>query len=265
MSRMTSNLKGKRALVCGASSGIGRACAIELALKGATVTVVARNEERLKAVVAELNTDAKQTHGYLVADFADAAALHGTVKSHVETTGPYQILVNNTGGPPSGPIVEAAPDAFATAIANHVICNQLLTQTLVPGMKEGEYGRIINIISTSVILPIAGLGVSNTTRGAVANWGRTWAGELAPFGITVNNVLPGYTATERLQSLFDKKAARLGETPDKVRADTIASIPMKRLADPCEVGSVVAFLASPAASYLTGVNLPIDGGRTAGQ
>ncbi len=258
-------LSGKRALVCGSSRGIGRACAVELAKAGASLTIVARGEPALQSTLADLSADAGQCHDYLSADSSDPEAFQAVVLQQIESTGPYQILVNNTGGPPSGPILDAEPAAFANAIRNHVICNHLLVQTLLPGMKESGYGRIINIISTSVIQPIQGLGVSNTTRGAVANWGRTMAAELAPFGITVNNVLPGYTGTERLDSLFEKKAKRSGSTFEAVKADTIAAIPMKRLADPSEIGAVVAFLASPAASYLTGVNLPVDGGRTAVQ
>ncbi len=257
------DLKGKRALVCGSSHGIGLACAKELAAHGAAVTLLAREEKALGEAVASLAISSGQTHSVIVADSAHPDQLESSVRAHIDANGSFQILVNNTGGPPSGPILDADPDAFATAISNHVICNHRLAKTLLPGMKEVGYGRIINIISTSVILPIAGLGVSNTTRGAVANWGRTWAAELAPLGITVNNVLPGYTDTERLNSLFQKKAKRSGSTPDRVKADTIAAIPMRRLADPAEIGAVVAFLASPAASYLTGVNLPIDGGRTA--
>ncbi len=258
-------LSKKRALVCGSSHGIGRACAVELAKLGAEVTLVARGEPALQEAQAQLSTDSNQVHRFLVADFADPEALQAKVKAHVASVGKHQILVNNTGGPPSGPILDATPDAFIAALSNHVICNQLLIQTLLPGMKESGYGRIINIISVSVIQPIKGLGVSNTTRGAVANWGRTMAGELASFGITVNNVLPGYTATDRLWSLFEKKATRAGKTAEAVKDETIASIPMQRLADPSEIGAVVAFLASPAASYVTGVNLPVDGGRTAVQ
>ncbi len=265
MPSLRNSLADKRALVCGSSSGIGRACALQLANLGAEVTVVSRSEASLKEALAELSSEGGQKHRFVVADFSDPPAVEKAVGAHVESVGPHQILVNNTGGPPSGPILEATPEAFITALTNHLLCNQLLVRTLLPGMKESGYGRIVNIISTSVIMPISGLGVSNTTRGAVANWGRTMAGELAPFGITVNNVLPGYTGTARLQSLFDKKAARLGSTADQVRADTIAAIPMKRLADPLEIGAVVAFLASPGASYVTGVNLPIDGGRTAVQ
>lgn len=262
---MTNELAGKRALACGASQGIGRACAQELAEHGAAVTLLARNQDALCGAAAELSTRAGQTHDVLVADSTDPQGLAAKVRERIASHGPFHILVNNTGGPPSGPITEATTDAFAQAFSNHVLCNHLLVQAVVPGMKEAGYGRILNIISTSVVQPIQGLGVSNTTRGAVANWGRTWAAELAPFGITVNNVLPGYTDTERLKSLFEKKAARTGKTAAVVKAETIGAIPMQRLANPREIGAVVAFLASPAASYVTGVNLPVDGGRTAVQ
>lgn len=259
------DLTGKRALVCGSSQGMGRACAVELARLGAEVTLVARNEATLREALSALSTDAGQKHAFIVADFADSAGLQTKVAHHVDQTGPIQILVNNTGGPPHGAIVDATPDQFLQAISNHIVCNHLLVQTLLPGMKSSGYGRIVNIISTSVIQPIKGLGVSNTTRGAVANWGRTLAGELAPLGITVNNVLPGFTATGRLQTLFQAKAEKAGTTVEQVERSIVESIPMKRLADPAEIASVVAFLVSPAASYLTGVNLPVDGGRTAVQ
>lgn len=257
------DLSEKRALVCGASQGIGAACAQALTRAGASVTLLARSEVALKTALGTLSNVRGAQHDYIIADADQPERMIEQVQSHLRRTGPYHILVNNSGGPPSGPITDASPEEFRKALTRHVLGNQLLAQALTPGMKEAGYGRIINIISTSVLVPIAGLGVSNTTRGAVANWARTWAAELAPFGITVNNVLPGYTDTERLQSLFDKKSARTGIPADKVRADTIDAIPMKRLADPQEIGGVVAFLASAAASYVTGVNLPVDGGRTA--
>lgn len=258
-------LLGKKAIVCGASQGIGRACAIELSKLGASVTLVARDEAALRKALAELCTAGDIAHDYLVADFSDPAALAARVTAYVQSRGECHILVNNTGGPPHGAITEARPEDFLKAISAHVICNQLLVQALLPGMKHAGFGRIINIISTSVIAPIRGLGVSNTTRGAVAQWGRSLAAEVAPFGITVNNVLPGYTDTQRLGSLFTAKADKQGTTVDAVRQAVIDSIPTKRLADPSEIGAVVAFLATPAASYVNGVNLPVDGGRTAAQ
>ncbi len=263
--RIVAILSGKRALVCGGSRGIGKACALELARLGADVTVVARNEGVLKEVVAELAGAGGSNHRHIAADFADPAALQTKVADHVEQVGPITILVNNTGGPPSGPLLDATPEQFLGAISNHLICNQLIVQTLLPGMKSQGYGRIVNIISTSVIAPIKGLGVSNATRGAVANWGRTLAGELAPLGITVNNVLPGFTDTARLQSLFRAQAERMSKTLEEVQRNAIESIPMGRLGGAEEIGAVVAFLATPAASYVSGVNLPVDGGRTAVQ
>lgn len=262
---MAGTLAGKNALVGGASQGIGRACAIELARLGAAVTIMARDEKALAEVVAMLDVSAGQKHKFLAVDFSDPNALREQVSKHIQVNGPVQILVNNTGGPPHGALLDATPDQFLKAISDHVVCNQLLVQAVLPGMKTAGYGRIVNIISTSVVAPIKGLGVSNTTRGAVAQWARTLAGELAPLGITVNNVLPGYTATARLRTLFDAKAAKAGKTADEIERQTVDAIPMGRLADPAEIGAVVAFLASPAASYVTGVNLPVDGGRTAVQ
>lgn len=262
---MAGVLDNRRALVGGSSQGIGRACAMELARLGAEVTVVARDESALRKVAAELASVGGRDHRYMNVDFTDPSGLQTRVAAHLKDVGAIHILVNNTGGPPHGALTEAKPEQFVQAISNHIVCNQLLVQTLLPGMKSGGYGRIVNIISTSVIAPINGLGVSNTTRGAVANWGRTLAGELAPFGITVNNILPGYTATTRLQYLFQAKAEKAGTSPGEIERRTIERIPMGRLAKPEEIAAVVGFLASPGASYLTGVNLPVDGGRTAVQ
>lgn len=265
MSQTIEDLLGRRALIGGASHGIGRACAVEIAARGADVTLLARDEKTLADVVSALPRSGDQTHGFLAVDFAEPKSLGEAVREHIEATGAVHVLINNTGGPASGPLLDATSDHLIEGITKHVLAFQAMVQAAVPGMKAEQYGRIINIISTSVLLPIQGLGVSNTTRGAVANWGRTLAGELGPFGITVNNILPGFTATERLTSLLSKKATRLGTSLEAVEEQAKQGIPMGRFADAREIGAVVAFLASPAASYLSGVNLPVDGARTAVQ
>lgn len=257
------DLTGLRALVCGSSQGIGRACAQVLAQRGAELTLLARSEEALRDTVSGLARQKGQAHRWLVADFRDPTAVRDRVAAHLVETGALHILVNNTGGPPSGPIIEAKPDEFLTAMTMHVVCNQLLAQTVLPGMKQAGYGRIINILSTSVREPIPGLGVSNTTRWAVAAWAKTLSREVAAFGITVNNVLPGYTDTVRLQSLFEARARREHTTVDAVRTGVLQSLPTGRFARPEEIAAAVAFLASREAAYVNGVNLPVDGGRLA--
>ncbi len=257
------SLAGKRAIACGSSQGIGKACAVQFARLGAQVTLLARDSEALQRACAELPGSQGVRHAWLRADFDDPTALRQLVAAHLAETGPVQVLLNNSGGPPHGAIVEAIGEDFQKAFSRHVVCNQLLCQLVLPGMKQSGYGRIINIISTSVKEPIAGLGVSNTTRWAVAAWAKTLAGELAGFGITVNNILPGYTDTARLAELMRAKAAAGGTAEDAVRREIIARIPMGRLASPDEIAAAAGFLASPAASYVTGINLPVDGGRTA--
>ena len=262
------SLQGKHALVCGSTQGIGRACAIEFARLGATVTLMARNADGLKKVLDELPRDqsgGKQQHDFVEADFSDWRTVQRKASDYVSAHGPIHILLNNTGGPAAGPAFEAKPEEFVKAIEQHVLCNQVLVQACAPGMRDATYGRIINIISTSVIMPIKGLGVSNTTRAAVANWARTLAAELGPFGSTVNNVLPGYTDTARLRSLLQGRASRAGITLEEVQRDLIATIPARRFATADEIASAAAFLASPAAAYINGVSIPIDGGRLAAQ
>lgn len=255
-------LTGKRAIVCGASRGIGRAAAAELASLGASVTLVARSEENLKAALAGLDVSRKQQHHALAADFSDPETLKEKIDAHVKAHGSLHILVNNTGGPPAGPVETATPEQFEAAFTQHLLCNHILAQAVLPGMKKEQYGRIINVISTSVKVPLKGLGVSNTVRGAVANWAKTLAGEVAAFGVTVNNVLPGATATSRLDEIIDGKAKKSGKERDAVIAEELAHIPAGRFAKPEELAAAIAFLASPAASYINGINLPVDGGRT---
>lgn len=259
---MNIDLKNKRAVVCGSTQGIGKAIAIELANLGASVTLIARNEASLKQVKSELNTNKNQLHSYLCVDFNEPDNLKELVESYIQRQGIVHILINNTGGPPSGPILTAKTDAFIHAFTNHLLCNHILVQAFVEGMKNANYGRIINIISTSVKQPLANLGVSNTIRAAVANWSKTLANELGAFGITINNVLPGATNTQRLQSIIETKAMRTNHSNDDVKKEMLEEIPMKRFAEASEIANAVAFLASPAAAYINGINLPVDGGRT---
>lgn len=257
---MNLDLTGRTALVCGSTQGLGYASAVELALLGCSVVLVARNEEKLKDVVKNLDPSKGQKHQYLVADFSDTDALKTTIgrftKNHT-----VDILINNTGGPAGGPALNAKPEEFLAAFNNHLINNHNLAQAVVPGMKAAGFGRIINIISTSVKSPIAGLGVSNTIRAAVANWAKTLAGELGPFGITVNNVLPGFTKTVRADYVIASKAKAAGKSEEEVMIALVAEIPAGRIGKPEELGAAVAFLCSPAAAYINGINLPVDGGR----
>jgi len=260
---MNLDLKGKNAIVCGSTQGIGKAIAVELALLGANIVLIARNEGKLNAVCEELDTSKGQEHHYIVADFSIPPQLKLVVEDFIETNSlEVNILINNTGGPAGGPIENAKTEEFVHTFSNHLICNHILMQAVKSGMKNSGYGRIINIISTSVKQPLNGLGVSNTIRGAVANWSKTLANELGEFGITVNNVLPGATDTVRLKSIIENKAAKTGGNVDSIKQDMANQSPMKRIAQPEEVANAVAFLASPAASYINGINIPVDGGRT---
>ncbi len=260
---MDINLKDKWALVCGASQGIGFETAREMANSGASVTLCARNEESLRTAVAQLSTDNGQQHDYIVADFSTPSVLEASLDAHLaKRSNPYHILVNNTGGPPAGLAHEAEIEHFRSAFELHLICNHILATRLIPGMKDAGYGRIINVISTSVKQPLPNLGVSNTIRGAVANWAKTLANELGQFNITVNNVLPGATNTARLKSIVSNKASKTGQEEQKVLEGMANQVPMKRVGEPEEVAGAITFLASPSAGYINGVNLPVDGGRT---
>lgn len=258
------DLTGKLAFVCGSTQGIGRAVAQELADLGANVVLIARNLDALEQVRNALPTNGAQQHYIIAADFAQPAAVQAAVEQFVAQQGIQQahILVNNTGGPAGGAIVQASPDAFLLALQQHLFCNQLLAQTLLPLMKNAGYGRIVNVISTSVKEPLDNLGVSNTTRGAVASWAKTWANEVGQFGITVNNILPGYTETARLTAIVHNKAVQANQEEDAIAQQLRQHVPARRFAQPEEVAYAVAFLASPAAAYINGANLPVDGGRT---
>lgn len=258
---MNLSLENKTALVCGSTQGIGWASAVALANLGATCVLLARNEDVLQSLIQQLSASFRQRHGYLVADFDRPQTVKEAVESFVAKY-PVHILVNNSGGPNSGAIVTATNDEFINTFNRHLICNHILAQAVIPSMKQAGYGRIINIISTSVKIPLPNLGVSNTIRGAVASWSKTMANELGQFGITVNNVLPGATATQRLKGIIEVNSTKKSKSIDEVEEEMKKEIPMKRFAQPEEIANAVAFLASPAASYITGINVPVDGGRT---
>lgn len=255
---MNLSLTGKTAIVCGSTQGIGLAAAQEMASQGASIILIARNEAKLTAAIKTL---AGNNHEYVVADFSNPAQLEEVLQAKIQQA-EIHILVNNTGGPAGGLIHEANTSEFISAFNQHLICNHILAQHVWPKMKAAGYGRIINVISTSVKQPLPGLGVSNTIRGAVANWSKTLANELGQYNITVNNVLPGATATSRLTEIITNKAAKTGQDEEAVLTSMANASPMKRVAQPTEVANAIAFLASPAASYINGINVPVDGGRT---
>ncbi|MBP3960738.1 SDR family oxidoreductase [Gemmata sp. G18] len=244
------DLAGKKALVCGGSQGIGLAAARELAARGADVTVLARSEPT-----------SEDTFAFLRADLQQIEDLIPALERQLQSAPAFSILVNNSGGPPPGPIVDATPEQFLTAFKQQVLAAHLLAQWTLPAMKAQGYGRIINVVSTSVREPIEGLGVSNTIRGATASWAKTLSREVGKFGVTVNNVLPGATRTGRLEAIIKRKSGASGTPQEEVEAKMRAEIPAGRFAEPSEIGAVIAFLASPAAGYISGVSVPVDGGR----
>lgn len=258
---MNISVEGKIAVVCGSTQGIGLAIAIELAANGATCILLARNEGRLKEVVETLPRPCNQLHSYYTVEFNEVEQVRQGIMD-ITSKQTITILVNNTGGPKSGPITEAMEEDFIKAFQQHIVCNQILTKAVIPGMKGAGYGRIINIVSTSVRIPIANLGVSNTIRAAVAGWAKTLSNELGPFNITVNNILPGFIDTARLKSLITANAERRHQAEDAIKTGMLAEIPAGRFGQASEIAAVAAFLASPAAAYINGVNLPVDGGKT---
>jgi 3-oxoacyl-[acyl-carrier protein] reductase len=255
------NLTGKRALVCGSTAGIGRACAIELASLGCEVTLLARDQGRLQDALALLPASAGQRHEAIAVDLSQPGSADIAVRPRLDPARPYHILVNNTGGPPAGTAIDASPEQLLAAFNAQLIAAHLLVRLLLPGFKSASYGRIINITSTSVKQPIPNLGISNIIRPAVAAWGKCLATELGPFGVTVNNVLPGYTETDRLRSIIATRAEKQGLEEAAVRSEITSTTPLGRFATPEEIAAVVAFLASPAGGYVSGVNVPVDGGR----
>jgi 3-oxoacyl-[acyl-carrier protein] reductase len=258
--RVTKDLAGRHALVCGASAGIGRAAALALAERGATLTLLARRHEQLMELAPILmNAGARETHA-LAADLDDRPGLRKAVEAHLERTGPIHIVLNNTGGPPHGPLLAAKEEDFLRPYGRHLLASHLLAQLLVPGMKEAGYGRIVNVLSSSVREPIPGLGVSNTIRAAMASWAKTLSRELPP-GVTVNSILPGYVDTERLAELALSMAKSRGVGAADVRKGWIDATPEGRLGRPEELGKVIAFLCSPEASFIRGAVIPVDGGR----
>jgi 3-oxoacyl-[acyl-carrier protein] reductase len=259
---MDISLNGRHTLVTGASQGIGRAVAMELAALGASVTLLARDQAKLEEAASCLDRSNGQHHRFLSVDMADTKALAQAVGAHVQAHGPVHVLVNNTGGPPPGLAHEAGVEAFEQDFRLHLLAYQTLVRAVVPGMKEHHDGRIINVISTSVKVPLANLGVSNTIRGAVAQWSKTLANELGLYGITVNNVLPGATETERLSAIIRNKAAKGGMSEAEAAHEMMVEVPLRRFAKPSEIANAVAFLAGPSAAYINGINLPVDGGRT---
>ncbi|WP_299064918.1 SDR family oxidoreductase [uncultured Polaribacter sp.] len=255
---MNLNIQNKNALVCGSTQGIGKATAFALAKEGVNITLVARNEEKLKAVLSELPNN-NQNHNYLVADFSKPEELQKALDT---SDLKFHILVNNTGGPKGGELLSATSTELINAFQMHIVCNQILVQAVVPFMKSEKFGRIINVISTSVKEPIPGLGVSNTIRNAVGNWAKTLATELGQFKITVNNVLPGFTDTARLDQIITMKANQANTTEENIVNQLKSYVPASRFAKPEETAAAITFLASEQAGYINGINLPVDGGRT---
>lgn len=258
---MNLSLKNRTALICGSTQGIGLAIARELALLGANCILLARNENSLEVAIASLDNSQGQLHKYAVADFQFPEQVK-SIAATLAAEGTVHILVNNTGGPAPGLIQNATADQFLNAFQQHIINNQQLVQAFLSGMKAAGYGRIINVISTSVKVPIPNLGVSNTIRAATAGWAKTLSMEVAADGITVNNILPGFIKTGRLESLINTNAAAKHMSPEELAAHMEKQIPAQRFGETKEIAALAAFLASPAAGYISGTSIPVDGGRT---
>lgn len=259
--RMNLSLEGRNAIICGSSQGIGLAIAEELALMGANCILLARNEENLKLAVSALDIAIRQSHSYFIADFNDHKLTRELI-GNIVSKKPVHILVNNSGGPPAGAIVDATEEQFISAFNQHLVTNHILAKAVMESMKKEKFGRIINIISTSVKIPLKNLGVSNTIRGAVASWAKTMANELGQFGITVNNILPGFTRTSRLDALIEATSKAKNIPAEQVEKEMVEEVPARRFGDVSEIAAMAAFLASPAAAYVNGTSIQVDGGRT---
>jgi len=259
---MNIDLTGRTALVCGSTQGIGKESAIQLAKSGARVILAARNEDKLQKIKQKLDSINQQNNDFICADFDNSKLLFNKVKEFLADKNTIHILVNNSGGPSPGSMLESNSKQFKDAFNRHLINNHNLSKLLIPGMKSDSFGRIINIVSISVKQPIPDLGVSNTIRGAVASWAKTLSYEVASYGITVNNILPGLTKTERLKTLIKGIAEKHNRSINEVTKEMESSVPSKRFAEPSETAAAITFLASDQASYINGINLPVDGGRT---
>jgi len=246
-------LGGQTALVCGASKGIGRACALMLARAGARVVACARSQADLDSLVAEMHGDG---HEAVVLDLEDIEA----VRQAMSSMGDVQIVVNNSGGPPGGALLENTLEDFEGPFRRHLHAAHTIVQMLSPGMKKAGSGRIVNIISTSVREPIDNIGLSNTLRGAMASWSKSLSRELDPC-ITINNILPGFTDTDRLDSLASSISERTGSPVEDITEGWLSGVPIQRLVDPLETAVAVTFLCLPSSGAIRGVSLAIDGGR----
>jgi len=258
---MELDLKNKTAIVCGGTQGIGLGIAKEFSNLGIKLIIIARDKKKLESCIKTLNDPSK--HSYICVDFSNTLGFESKLREYFKKHKPkVDILVNNTGGPKGGLIQDAKLEEFSVAFNMHVICNQILTNLVLPNMKKSKFGRIINIISTSVKIPINGLGVSNTIRGAVANWSKTLANEVGKYNITVNNILPGFTNTPRLSSLVENMSKKQKKPVAEIKKNIINSVPLQRLGTVEDIAYITSFLASPKASYISGTNIPVDGGRT---
>jgi 3-oxoacyl-[acyl-carrier protein] reductase len=261
---MKLNLENKTAYVGGSSKGLGLASAKALSTLGASVILVGRSEDVLNKALTTLDTSKGQQHSYLVVDYHQPQQVKASAQKLISEGSTIHILVNNTGGPHPGPAIDMSPEDYANAFQTQLVNFQTLAQTFVPGMKAAGYGRIINLTSTSTREPLTAMGLSNTVRAAVANWGKSLASELGSFGITVNNILPGMHLTDRGESLIASRVKTTGLTKAEVERAMLADIPAGRFGDPEDFGEVLAFLCTPSAGYINGIDLPVDGGKLKG-